>query len=106
MEILTCYVLLKQKIDSSFPIYQFSLEGYHSPYHLGVRKRRGGINPSILTRQLKCEIRYKCIQIIPFEINLKKEKCLVVSIYPPPLQNSEYNLNAFTDIIDYFSRVR
>lgn len=29
----------------------------------------------------------------------------MVSIYRPPSQNSEYFLNAFIDIIDYFSRM-
>ena len=48
---------------------------------------------------------YLCISIqaIPFEINLRKEKWLVTSIYRPPLQNSEYFLNSLTKIIDYFA---
>ena len=58
------------KIDSSFPAGEFSLEGYHSRYCLDVSNRRGGllvyINASIPTRQLKYEIKYKNIQIIPF----------------------------------------
>ena len=58
------------KIDSSFPTGEFSLEGYHSWYCLDVSNRRGGllvyINASIPTRQLKYEIKYKNIQIIPF----------------------------------------
>ena len=31
------------EIDSSFPTDQFSLEEYHSPYHLDVSNRRGGL---------------------------------------------------------------
>ena len=42
-------------------------------------------------------------QVIPFEINLKKEKWLAISIYRVPLQNSEYLLNYFTKIIEYFA---
>ena len=35
------------------------------------------------------------MQTVPFEINLKKEKWLVTSIYRPPSQNSEYFLNKY-----------
>ena len=66
------------KIDSSFPTGQFSLEGYHSLYRIDVSNKRGWllvyVNASVLTRQLKYEIKYKDIQIIPFDINLEKEK--------------------------------
>ena len=88
---------------------QFSLEGYHSSYPLDISNRRGRlsvyVNASFPTRQLKYEIKYKDIQIISFEINLRRENWLVVSIYRPPSQNSEYFLNAFTDVIDYLLRV-
>ena len=35
----------------------------------------------------------KSFQAVPFEINLKKEKWLVISIYPPPSQKSKVFLN-------------
>ena len=101
-------MLLKQKLTPLFQPVSF-LEGYHSPYRLDVSNRRGGllvyVNASTSTRQLKYEIKYKYIQIISSEINLGKEKWFVVSISRPTSQNSEYFLNAFTDITDYFSRV-
>ena len=66
------------KIDSSFPTDEFSLEGYHSPYRLDVSNGSDGllvyINASIPIQQLNYEIKCKDIQIIPFEINLTKEK--------------------------------
>ena len=87
MEMLTCYVLLKTKIDSSFRTGQFSLERYHSPYHLNVSNRTVGllvyVNVSIPTQQLKYVIKYRDIQINPFEINLSKEKQPVESFYRP-----------------------
>ena len=43
------------------------------------------------------------IQAIPFEINLREEKWLVISICRPPLQNSEYFLHSLTKIINYFA---
>ena len=86
MEMLTCHMLLKTKIDSSFRTGQFSLERYHSPYRLNVSNSTVGllvyVNASIPTRQLKYVIKYIDIQIIPFEINLRKEEP-VESFYRP-----------------------
>ena len=84
---LTCHMLLKTKIDSSFRTGQFSLERYHSPYRLNVSNSTVGllvyVNASIPTRQLKYVIKYKDIQIIPSEINLRKEEEPVESFYRP-----------------------
>ena len=35
--------IAETKIDASFPSAQFVLEGYHSPYHLDISSRSGGI---------------------------------------------------------------
>lgn len=87
MEMLTCHMLLKTKIDSSFRTGQFSLERYHLPYRLNVSNSTVGllvyVNASIPTRQLKYVIKYIDIQIIPFEINLRKEEEPVESFYRP-----------------------
>ena len=95
------------KIDASFPPAQFSLEGYQTPYRLDINNKSGDIlvyvKSSIPSRPFSFEELYISIQAIPFEINLRKEKWLVISIYRPPLQNSEYFLNSLTKIIDYFA---
>ena len=60
-------------------------------------------NSSIPSRQLHCGNFNLSIQAVPFEINLRKDKWLVISVYGPPSQNSEYFLNELDKIIDYFS---
>ena len=40
------------------------------------------------------------IQIIPLELNLRKNKCLFVSIYKPPLQNNQYFVSILSDLLD------
>ena len=99
--------IAETKIDASFPSAQFVLEGYHSPYRLDVSSRSGGIlvyvKSSIPSRRLSCENLCNSVQAIPFEINLRKEKWLVISIYRPPSQNSEYFLNNLTVMIDFFA---
>ena len=95
------------KIDASFPSAQFVFEGYNSPYRLDVSNRSRGIlvyvKSSILSRRLSCENLCDSIQAVPFEINLRKEKWLVISIYRPPSHNSEYFLNNLTKMIDLFA---
>ena len=44
------------------------------------------------------------IQIIPFEINLRKEKWLFVSIYKPLSQSNQYFLDILGDLLDFYSQ--
>ena len=84
------------KIDSSFPDAQLFIEGHNKPLRLDVSGRSGGLlvftksHPP--TRQLtKLKIPMD-IQIIIFELNLRKEKRLVVSVYKPPAQDAKTDL--------------
>ena len=43
------------------------------------------------------------IQIIPFELNLRKDRWLFVSIYKPPLQNNQYFVIILSDLLDFSS---
>ena len=99
--------IAETKLDASFPSAQFTLEGYHTPYRLDINNKSGGIlvyvKSSIPSRCLCYEELRISIQATPFEINLRKEKWLVISIYRAPSQNREYFLNSLTKIINYFA---
>ena len=101
--------ILETKLDASFPFAQFTLEGYHTPYHLDINNKSGAIlvyvKSSVPSRCLSFEELCISIQAIPFEINLRKKKRLVISLYRPSSQNSEYFLNSLTKIIDYFANI-
>ena len=90
-----------------FLLAQFVLEGYQAPYRLDVNCRSGGIlvyvKSSIPSRHLESGNICNSIQAIPFEINLRKEKWLVISIYRPPSQNSEFFLNQLKKLMDSFA---
>ena len=91
------------KLDSSFPDAQFFIEGYNKPLRLDVSGRGGGLlvftKSHLPTRKLtKLKIPMN-IQIIIFELNLRKEKWQVVSVYKPPTQDSTYFLNLLSRII-------
>ena len=68
-------VVAETKIDASFPTAQFSAERYHKPYGILVY-----ISSSIPSRQLHCGNLNLSIQAVPFEINLRKGKWLVIPV--------------------------
>ena len=64
--------IAETKIDA-FPSAQFVFEEHHSPYHLDISSKRGGIlihvKSSIPSRRLSSENLGDSIQTVPFEIN-------------------------------------
>ena len=100
--------IAEAKLDSSFPNAQFLLPGFHEPLRLDINHRSGGLLvyimaslPSKILTKFKLPIN---IQITPFEINLKKEKWLFVSIYKPPSQSNQYFLDILGDLLDFYSQ--
>ena len=106
VDILT---IAKTKIESLFFRAQFRLANYHTTYCLNINGKSGGIlvyvKSDIPKRQLNSGDLFKSIQAVPFKKNLRKEKWLVISIYRPPSQNSEFFLNSLTNIIDHFIKL-
>ena len=47
----------------------------------------------------------KDIKIIPFELNLTKEKWMFMCIYRPPAQNKQYFLENLSMIADHYARI-
>ena len=87
------------KLDSSFPNSQFLIPCFHEPMRLDITSKRGGmlvyIKSSLPSRILSnCKLPENS-HVIPFELNLGKEKWLFVSIYNPPLQSNNYFLGTY-----------
>ena len=99
--------IAESKLDASFPTAQFYLEGYSLPYRLDITRNSGGllvyIRQSIPSRFLK-QYEIKDLQIIPIELNLRKERWLVVSLYRPPKQSLSYFLNSLSKLLDFYHR--
>ena len=107
MENVDILVLAEPKIDELFPTAQFLLVEYHSPYRLDKSPKSGGIlvcvKPSVPSRQLNFPNLPHKIKAIPFELNVRKEKWLVICIHRPPLESLSCFLNSSTNMIDFFS---
>ena len=85
------------------------LPEYHKPYCPDISDRKGGllvyIKSHLPSRLLKTFDIPSNIQIIPFELNLRKEKWMLMWIYRPPFQNKPYFLEKLSEIIDHFSSI-
>ena len=94
------FTVVETKLNGSFLTSQFELEGYYSPFRLDITKQSGGllvyVKSSIPSRQLPYGSICDSIQAIPFEINLRKEKWLVISIYRLPSQDSGFFIHSLT----------
>ena len=45
------------------------------------------------------------IQVTPFEINLRKEKWLFVSVYKPPSLNNQYFCDSLSELLNFYSSI-
>ena len=100
--------LAETKIDSSYPKSNFHMPGYSSPFRLDVNDRSGGllvyVKEHIISKELN---KFKIpdgIQLIPFEINLRKAKWLIISAYRPPTTSESYFTECLNSVIDFYSR--
>ena len=71
-------VIAETKIDSSFPASQFTINGFKKPYRLDVSGNSGGIlvyiRDDLISRQLDVLSTHPDIQVVPFELNVRKQK--------------------------------
>ena len=84
--------IAETKIDESFQTAQFILPGYHKPYRLDVTGKQGGllvyIKSHLPSKLLSTHNISNNIQVIPFELNLRKEKWMFMCIYRTPKQSN------------------
>ena len=104
---LDLLVLAETKLDQIHPTAEIFIEGYRKPFRKDKSKHSGGlllyVSEEIPSRELT---RHTCpndIQNIVIELNLRKQKWLVIAIYHPPSQGESYFLDCLSDIIDQYS---
>ena len=86
--------IAETKIDESFPTAQLILPGCHKPYRLDITDKQGRllvyIKSHLPSKLSPIHNTSNDIQLIPFELNLRKEKWMFVCIYRPSKQNSQF----------------
>ena len=106
-ENLDIFCIAETKIDSSYPESQFCIPGYRKPYRLDISDNSGGllvyVKETLPSKYLsKFKLPYD-IQAIPIEINLRKSKWLILSIYRPPRTELSIFLENITKILDIYN---
>ena len=100
-------IVAETKLDSFFPTPQFLIPGFHHPFRLDIDRLSGGsqvyVKGSIAARVLTSFSIPADTQIVLFNINLRKEKWLLVSIYKPSSLSSQYFLDKLSDLLDFYS---
>jgi len=100
-------IIAETKIDSSFTTSQFIMKGYKKPYRKDVSENSGGlltyIKSDIPSKELKDHKFNDDLQIVPFELNLRKCKWVIFSIYRPHHTNLKYFLENLSDALTYYS---
>ena len=101
------FTVAETKIDNSFPTCQFLIDGFSKPYRRDDTSKSGGLLTYVsenIPSQLKSDYATPAdMQIIPVEVNLRKVKWLIVSIYRPPSQDCKYFLENLSLLIDFYS---
>ena len=95
------------KLGSSFLNAQLLLPRFHETLRLDINDRScrflvyiKSTIPSKIFKKFNLSIN---IQVIPLEIDLRKEKWLFVSIYNSPSQNNQYFLDIRGNLMDLYS---
>ena len=101
--------IAETKLDYSFPNAQFLISNFHQPFCVDISRNSGGllvfVRSSIPTRMLSNYRLPPDIPAIPFEINLRKEKWLFISVYKPPSLNNQYFCDSLSELLDFYSSI-
>ena len=98
--------ITETELDETFTGDEFILNNFKKPYCLDKSRDSGGllvfVSSEIPSRPLT---EYKIpenLQAIPFEINLKNKKWLIVSLYNPTKLSGKSFLENLSDMIDFY----
>ena len=105
---LDIFLISETKIDESFPDAQFICEGYSHPHRRDRCLGGGGllmyVNEDIPSRVLNSHVTPDDIEILCIEINLRKQKWVVLGIYRPPNTIDRYFMDHLSRVVDCYSR--
>ena len=104
---LDVLMIAETKLDATFPTGQFAIEGFATPFRLDRNANGGGIlvyvRSDIPSHQVKSYKFSEGIECISFEINLRKKKWVLFSVYRPPTQSQDYLFENLGRALDHYS---
>ena len=91
----------------TFPTGQFAIDGFATPFRLDRNANGGGllvyVRSDIPSHQLKSFRFSNDIECISFEINLRKKKWVLFSVYRPPTQSQDNLFENLGLALDHYS---
>ena len=101
--------IAETKLDYFFSNAQFLIPNFHQPFCLDISRNSGGllvfVRFLIPARMLSNYRLPPDIKAIPFEINLRKEKWLFISVYKPPSPNNQLFCDSLSELLDFYSSI-
>ena len=62
------------------------------------------VRENLISRRLDSLSKQTDIQAVPFELNVRKKKWLILTIYKRPKHNSQYFIKEISKLIDRYSK--
>ena len=100
-------VITETKLDDTFPLDQFYVEGFTIPYRLDRNRNGGGViiyiredTPSKILEKHKLP---QDVEGMFVELNFRKIRWLLFGTYHTPSQNDQYYLEALDKALDCYS---
>ena len=104
--LLDILIIGETKVDDTFPKGQFLIEGFKQPYRLNVTENCVGllvyVKDGIISKELNKNNTSKEIHVIPIELNVRKQKWLLLPIYKPPSQDPSLVNIEMSKLIDIY----
>ena len=98
-------IISETKLDNSFPTNQFIIKGFSTPFRRDRNAHGGGImifvREDIPCKMLKAKYIDQSIEAIFFELNLRKEKWLVMGGYNPKKEHTTHFLYEISKEMDF-----
>ena len=104
---LDILIITETKLDNTFPVSQFHIDGYSKPYRLDKNRIGGGIiiyvREDIPNRMLTKHNFPDNIEGLFIELKLRKNNWLLGGMYHPPSQPDQYFFNTLDNALDVYS---
>ena len=103
---LDILITIDTKLDNTFPVSQFHIDGYFKRYRLDRNRNGGGIiiyvREDIPNRTLTKHNFPDNIEVLFVALNFRKSKWLLGRMYHPPYQPDQYFFNTLNKALDVY----
>ena len=99
--------ITESKLDSSFTTIQFLIDGLLKPFRFDKNRNGVGVllylREDLACRELKSDNLPNDVEGIFIELNIRKAKYLLFSIYDSPAHSDDYYFSHVSNCLDAFS---